>query len=147
MRMNLRQVLAQIQADLTANLNSYIDASQLEDEGWFTELSFQDDAPRVELDRYCMGIYLSSPEGAVFEGTAQSQKITVALDCILDDIRENSNLSTLYLSAVLDYLNHRRYGVSSNPTYAETARVDLDADVNAFSVAIEVVVYNIDYDI
>ena len=145
--MTMRDVITQIQADILANLNSYIEASQKEDEDWFEELSFQDDAPRVELDRYCMGIYLSSPEGAVFEGTAQTQKITVALDCILDDIRENSNLSTLYLSAVLDYLNHRRYGVSSNPTYAETARVDLDADVNAFSVAIEVVVYNIDYDI
>lgn len=145
--MNMRQVVEQIQADIVANLNSYIASSQREDEDWFSELSFQDDSPRVELDRFCMGIYLASPEGTVFEGTAQTQKITVALDCILDDIRENSNLPMLYLSAVLDYLNHKRYGVSSNPTYAETARVDLDADVNAFSVAIEVVIYNMDYDI
>ena len=145
--MTMRDVITQIQADILANLNSYIEASQKENEDWFEELSFQDDSPRVELDRFCMGIYLASPDGAVFEGTAQTQKITVALDCILDDIRENSNLPTLYLSAVLDYLNHKRYGVSSNPTYAETARVDLDADVNAFSVAIEVVVYNMDYGI
>lgn len=145
--MNMRQVVEQIQADIEANLNSYIESSQREEEDWFTELSFHDDAPRVELDRFFMGIYLASPDGAVFEGTAQTRTITVSLDCILDDKRENSNLPTLYLSAVLDYLYKRRYGISSNPTYAETARVDLDADVNAFSVAIEVVIYNMDYDI
>lgn len=145
--MNMRQVVEQIQADIEANLNSYIESSQREGEDWFTELSFHDDAPRVELDRFYMGIYLASPDGAVFEGTAQTRTITVALDCFLDDVRENSNLPMLYLSAVLDYLYKRRYGISSNPIYAETARVDLDADVNAFSVAIEVVIYNMDYDI
>lgn len=145
--MNMRQVVEQIQADIEANLNSYIESSQREEEDWFTELSFHDDAPRVELDRFYMGIYLASPDGAVFEGTAQTRTITVSLDCFLDDKRENSNLPMLYLSAVLDYLYKRRYGISSNPTYAETARVDLDADVNAFSVAIEVVIYNMDYDI
>lgn len=145
--MNMRQVVEQIKADIEANLNSYIESSQREDEDWFTELSIHSDAPRVELDRFYMGIYLASPDGAVFEGTAQTRTITVSLDCFLDDKRENSNLPMLYLSAVLDYLYKRRYGISSNPTYAETARVDLDADVNAFSVAIEVVVYNMDYDI
>ena len=146
-RKTLRQVLTEVQTDLAANLNSYISSTQLDSESWFTDLEFHDDAPRVELDRFYMGIYLSSPDGAVFEGNAQSQKMTVALDCILDDDRDNSNLPTLYLSAVLDYLSKRRYGVSSHPVYAETARVDLNADVNAFSVAIEVVVYNMDYDI
>lgn len=145
--MNMRQVVEQIKADIEANLNSYIESSQREDEDWFTELSIHSDAPRVELDRFYMGIYLASPDGAVFEGTAQTRTITVSLDCFLDDKRENSNLPMLYLSAVLDYLYKRRYGISSNPTYAETARVDLDADVNAFSVAIEVVIYNMDYDI
>lgn len=145
--MNMRQVVEQIKADIEANLNSYIESSQREDEDWFTELSIHSDAPRVELDRFYMGIYLASPDGAVFEGNAQTRTITVSLDCFLDDKRENSNLPMLYLSAVLDYLYKRRYGISSNPTYAETARVDLDADVNAFSVAIEVVIYNMDYDI
>lgn len=147
MRYSLRQVLLQVQQDLAANLNNYISSTQIEGESWFKPLEFHDDAPRVETDSFYMGIYLASPEGSVFEGTPQTAKVTVALDCILDDDRENSNLSTLYLSAVLDYLNRRRYGVSSNPTYAETARVDLDAQVNAFSVAIEIVVYNTDYDI
>ena len=147
MRYSLRQVLAQVQTDLAANLNTYIASTQLEEEDWFKELDFADDAPRVENDEFVMGIYLSSPEGMVFQGNAQSQKITVALDCILNREREDSNLSTYYLSAVLDYLSKRRYGVSSTPTYAETARVDLDADINAFSVAIEIVVYNMDYDI
>ena len=147
MRLTLRQVLTQVQADLAKNLNTFISNSQISGESWFTPLSFHDDAPRVENDEFFMGIYLSSPEGAVFEGNAQQSKVTVALDCILNREREDSNLPTYYLSAVLDYLSQRRYGVSSNPVYAETARVDLDADVNAFSVAIEVVVYNMDYDI
>lgn len=147
MRYTLRQVLAQVQTDLATNLNSFISSTQVEGESWFTPLSFHTDAPRVETDEFYMGIYLSSPEGSVFEGNAQTSKVTVALDCILNREREDSNFSTLYLSAVLDYLSKRRYGVSSNPTYAETARVDLDADVNAFSVAIEIVVYNMDYDI
>ena len=147
MRYTLRQVLAQVQTDFKANLNDYIRSSQLEGEDWFKELEFPKDAPRVETDEFKMGIYLSSPEGMVFQGNAQSQKITVALDCILNREREDSNLSAYYLSAVLDYLSKKRYGVSSTPTYAELLRVDLDADVNAFSVAIEVVVYNMDYDI
>ena len=147
MRYSLRQILTQVQTDLTNNLNDYIEDSQLEGEDWFQELSFHDDAPRVETDEFYMGIYLSSPEGVVYEGNPQSAKITVALDCILNSAREDSNLPTYYLSAVIDYLNKKRYGVSSSVTFAETARVDLDADVNAFSVAIEVVVYNMDYDI
>lgn len=147
MRYSLRQILAQIQTDLTANLNTFISNSQIEGEDWFTELSFHDDAPRVETDEFYMGIYLSSPVGAVYEGDPKSAKMTVSLDCILDDKREDSNLSEYYLSAVIDYLNRRNYGVSSSVKYAQTARVDLDDDVNAFIVTIEVVIYNMDYDI
>lgn len=147
MRMTLRQVLEQVRTDLAANLNAYIGSTQESGEDWFNELTFHTDAPRIESDRYYMGIYLSSPDGAVYEGTAQNARVTVALDCILDDERENGDNPALYLSAVLEYLRRRRYGVSSTATYAETARVDLDADVNAFSVAIEVTVYDMDLDI
>ena len=147
MSYNLRSIIDQVQQDIAANLNTFIESTQGTDEDWFTELKFYDGAPRVETDTYAMGIYLASPSGAVFEGSAKSQKITVALDCILDDKKDNSNYSTYYLSAVLDFLTRRTYGVSSNPTYAEAVRVDLDAMVNAFSVAIEITVYNIDRNI
>ena len=147
MTKNIRQVLTQVQQDIVNNLNDFISASQLEGEEWFTELEFHDDAPRWQTDTYYMGIYLASPEGAVYEGGDRQGKVTVALDCVLDDKREHSNYPQLYLSAVIDFLQKKCYGTSSAPTYAETTRVDLEAPVNAFSVAIEAIVYDMDYDI
>ena len=145
--MTLRQVLTQVQADLLANLNNFISATQLEGENWFTELTFHDDAPRVDTDRYFMGIYLSSPDGEVYTGTPHTGTVAITLDCILDDERENSNLPQLYLSAVIDFLKKRRYGVSSHVTTSVALRVDLDAPVNGFAVAISATVYDTDYDI
>lgn len=145
--MNIRQILLQVQADIVANLNDYIEATQGENEDWFHELSFHDDAPRVDTDTYFMGIYLSSPDGEVFSGSPQSAAVMVTLDCILDNARENSNVPEKYLSAVIDFLRHRRYGVSSDATTAVVVRTDLDAPVNGFAVAISVTVYTTDYDI
>ena len=145
--MTLRQVLTQIQADLVANLNDFISATQLEDEDWFTELTFHDDAPRVDTDRYFMGIYLSSPDGEVYTGNASSGAVGITLDCILDDARENSNLPQLYLSAIIAYLKKKCYGVSSSVTTAVVLRTDLEAPVNGFAVAISATVYDTDYDI
>ena len=145
--MTLRQVLTQVQADLLANLNNFISATQLEDEDWFTELTFHDDAPRVDTDRYFMGIYLSSPDGEVYTGTPATGTVAITLDCILDDERENSNLPQLYLSAVIEFLKKRRYGVSSHVTTSVVLRTDLDAPVNGFAVAISATVYDTDYDI
>lgn len=145
--MTLRQVLTQIQADLVANLNDFISATQLEGEDWFTELSFHDDAPRVDTDRYFMGIYLSSPDGEVYTGNASSGAVGITLDCILDDARENSNLPQLYLSAIIAYLKKKCYGVSSSVTTAVVLRTDLEAPVNGFAVAISATVYDTDYDI
>lgn len=145
--MTLRQVLTQVQADLVANLNDFISATQLEGENWFTELSFHDDAPRVDTDRYFMGIYLSSPDGEVYTGNASSGAVGITLDCILDDARENSNLPQLYLSAIIAYLKKKCYGVSSSVTTAVVLRTDLEAPVNGFAVAISATVYDTDYDI
>ena len=145
--MTLRQVLTQIQADLVANLNDFISATQLEGEDWFTELTFHDDAPRVDTDRYFMGIYLSSPDGEVYTGNASSGAVGITLDCILDDARENSNLPQLYLSAIIAYLKKKCYGVSSSVTTAVVLRTDLEAPVNGFAVAISATVYDTDYDI
>lgn len=145
--MTLRQVLTQVQADLLANLNNYIESTELADEDWFHELTFHDDAPRVDTDKWFMGIYLSSPDGEVYTGNASSGAVGITLDCILDDKREHSNLPQLYLSAVIDYLKKRLYGVSSTVTTAVVLRTDLDAPVNGFAVAISAIVYDMDYDI
>lgn len=145
--MTLRQVLVQVQADLLANLNNYIESSELEDEDWFHELTFHDDAPRVGTDEWFMGIYLSSPDGEVYTGTAQQGAVGITLDCILDDVREHSNLPQLYLSAVIDYLKKKLYSISSTVTTAVVLRTDLDAPVNGFAVAISAQVYDMDYDI
>ena len=145
--MTLRQILEQIQADIVTNLNTFIASTVRDGEEWFRELSFHDDAPRVESDRYFMGIYLSSPDGEVYTANANMGAVGVTLDCILDDARENSNVPERYLSAVIDFLRHRRYGVSSTVTTAVVIRTDLDAPVNGFAVAISVTVYNTDYDI
>lgn len=145
--MTLRQVLTQVQADLLANLNNYIESTELADEDWFHELTFHDDAPRVDTDKWFMGIYLSSPDGEVYTGNASSGAVGITLDCILDDKREHSNLPQLYLSAVIDFLKKRLYGVSSTVTTAVVLRTDLDAPVNGFAVAISAIVYDTDYDI
>ena len=145
--MSLRQILEQVQTDLVANLNTFIASTEDESEDWFTELSFHDDAPRVESDRYFMGIYLSSPDGEVYTANANTGAVGITLDCVLDDARENSSVPEKYLSAVIDFLRRRRYGVSSTVTTAVVIRTDLDAPVNGFAVAISVTVYNTDYDI
>ena len=145
--MTLRQVLVQVQADLLANLNNYIESSKLENEDWFHELTFHDDAPRVGTDEWFMGIYLSSPDGEVYTGTAQQGAVGITLDCILADVREHSTLPQLYLSAVIDYLKKKLYGISSTVTTAVVLRTDLDAPVNGFAVAISAQVYDMDYDI
>lgn len=145
--MTLRQVLVQVQADLLANLNTYIESTELADEDWFHELTFHDDAPRIETDRWFMGIYLASPDGEVYTGNALQGAVSITLDCILDDKRENSNLPQLYLSAVIEYLKKRLYGVSSSVTTAVTLRTDLDAPYNGFAVAISATVYDMDKDI
>lgn len=145
--MNLRQILTQVQADIVANLNTYIQASQLEDEDWFHALSFHDDAPKDETDKYYMGIYLASPDGEVYTASPVMGATVVTLDCVLDDKRENSNVPEKYLSAIIEYLQCKRYGVSSNVTTAVSVRTDLGAPYNGFAVAINVTVYNTDYDI
>ena len=145
--MTLRQIITQVQADIVANLNDFIEDSQLEDENWFHELSFHDDAPRVGTDKYFMGIYLDSPDGEVYTANPSSGATVVTLDCILDYARENSTVPEKYLSAVIDFLQRRRYGVSSNVSTAVTVRTDLDAPFNGFAVAINITVYRADYDI
>lgn len=145
--MTLRQVLTQVQADIVNNLNDFISATQLEGEDWFTELTFHDDAPRVDTDRFFMGIYLSSPDGEVYTGNASSGAVGITLDCILDDVREHSNLPQLYLSAIIAFLKKRCYGISSSVTTAVVLRTDVEAPVNGFAVAISATVYDTDYDI
>lgn len=145
--MTLRQVITQVQADLVANLNTYIEATELEGEDWFHTLTFHDDAPRVDTDRYFMGIYLASPDGEVYNAEPSSGTVFVTLDCILDDKRENSNVPEKYLSAIIEYLQRRRYGVSSNVTTSVVLRTDLDMPCNGFAVAMSVTVPLMDYDI
>jgi len=146
--MTLREILEQVQMDIVSNLNAYIQASEGAEEDWYSPLSFHDDAPRVETDKYRMGIYLSSPDGEVFTSGPDSSNVMVTLDCILDGVREHSNYPQLYLSAVVDYLRKKQYGVSSNVATAQIVRTDLDAPVNAFVVAISITVYanDMDYD-
>lgn len=144
---SIREIVEQVQIDLATNLNSWIENSQREGETWFNALSFHDDAPRVESDRLYMGIYMASPSGSVFSATGKDSSIDITLDCFLDDKRENSSVPEKYLSAVVDYLNRREYGVSSMAYSAVTLRTDLGAPVNGFAVAIKVTTYDIDMDI
>ena len=144
--MNIRKIVKEVFDDLSENLNTHIASCQAQGEDWYTPLKYSEDAPRVESDSYYMGIYLSSPEGQVYSGNNNTQTVTIALDCILDDVRENSNLPTYYLSAVIDYLQKKTYETSSSVTMAQIVRTDLDAPVNAFSVAINITAYVNDYD-
>ncbi len=145
--MTLRQVLVQVQQDIVTNLNDFIRASQLDGEDWFTELTFHNEAPRVGMDKFFMGIYLSSPDGEVYTGNALQGAVGITLDCMLDDVREHSYHAELYLSAVIDFLKRRIYGISSNVTTAVVLRADLDVPYNGFAVAISATVYDMDKDI
>lgn len=139
--MNIKQIVKEVYDDLSTNLNTYIASCQALGEDWYSALTYSHDAPRVENDRYFMGIYLSSPDGQVFSGNDKIQTVTVTLDCILDDLRENSNYPMLYLSAVVDYLTKKTYQTSSAVTAAQVVRTDLKAPVNAFAVALTISFY------
>ena len=147
MRMTIRDAVTQVQQDILRNLNAYISSTQREGEDWFTPLSFHDDAPRVETDRYYMGIYESSPEGEIYTSNGRQTTVDVTLDCILDDERDNSSHPSCYLSAVTEYLRRKTYGVSSLAYTAITMRTDLGAPVNGFAVALRVTTYDYDMDI
>ena len=145
--MTLKQILEQVQQDIVTHLDAYIRATEGSEEDWYSPLEYHDDAPSWETDSYRMGIYLSSPDGQVFTSGPDSSHVMVTLDCVLDDVREHSNYPQLYLSAVVDYLRKKQYGVSSNVATAQIVRTDLDAPVNAFAVAINVTVYSNDMDL
>jgi len=146
--MTLRQTLEQVQQDIVNNLDNYIRSTEGSVEDWYHPLEYHDDAPSWETDRFRMGIYLSSPDGQVYTSTASASNVMVTLDCVLDDVREHSNYPQLYLSAIVDYLRKKTYGVSSNVATAQIVRTDLDAPVNALAVAISITVYanDMDYD-
>ncbi len=140
--MSIDKVLQAVQQDLVHNLNTVYEDAGLQD------LSYHDDAPQIGLDEYFMGIYLSSPEGEVFQSNGKVESITITLDCILDDVKENSNLPQKYLAKTIEYIRKKSYGISSYCSSAAIARVDLDASVNAFALAIDVVIaYRTDYDL
>lgn len=140
--MSIDTVLQAVQQDLVRNLNAVYENAGL------TALSYHDDAPQIGLDEHYMGIYLSSPEGEVFQSNGRSESITITLDCILDDVKENSNLPQQYLAKTIEYIRAKTYGISSFCSSGAIARVDLDASVNAFALAIDIVIaYRTDYDI
>lgn len=140
--MSIDKVLQAVQQDLVRNLNAVYENAGL------TALSYHDDAPQIGLDEHYMGIYLSSPEGEVFQSNGRSESITITLDCILDDVKENSNLPQQYLAKTIEYIRAKTYGISSFCCSGAIARVDLDASVNAFALAIDIVIaYRTDYDI
>lgn len=140
--MSIDKVLQAVQQDLVRNLNAVYENAGL------TALSYHDDAPQIGLDEHYMGIYLSSPEGEVFQSNGRSESITITLDCILDDVKENSNLPQQYLAKTIEYIRAKTYGISSFCSSGAIARVDLDASVNAFALAIDIVIaYRTDYDI
>lgn len=140
--MSIDNVLQAVQQDLVRNLNAVYENAGL------TALSYHDDAPQIGLDEHYMGIYLSSPEGEVFQSNGRSESITITLDCILDDVKENSNLPQQYLAKTIEYIRAKTYGISSFCSSGAIARVDLDASVNAFALAIDIVIaYRTDYDI
>ena len=148
--MNIRKIVREVFDDLSENLNAHIASCQAPGESWYEPLQFSMDAPRVgsdgQGDSYYMGIYLSSPEGQVYSGNNKVQTETIVLDCLIDYYRENSNIPTYYLSAVIDYLQKRTYETSSTVTMAQIVRTDLGAPVNAFSVAINITAYVNDSD-
>lgn len=140
--MSIDNVLQAVQQDLVRNLNAVYENAGL------TALSYHDDAPQIGLDEHYMGIYLSSPEGEVFQSNGRSESITITLDCILDDVKANSNLPQQYLAKTIEYIRAKTYGISSFCSSGAIARVDLDASVNAFALAIDIVIaYRTDYDI
>ena len=140
--MSIDKVLQAVQQDLVRNLNAVYENAGM------TALSYHDDAPQIGLDEHYMGIYLSSPEGEVFQSNGRSESITITLDCILDDVKENSNLPQQYLAKTIEYIRAKTYGISSFCSSGAIARVDLDASVNAFALAIDIVIaYRTDYDI
>lgn len=142
--MKVNDAIEVVQQDIATNLNAWIASHDTELE----ELTYHDDAPRTGIDEHYMGIYLSSPEGEVYQNDGKMESVDITLDCIIDDKRESVNLPQRYLSCILEYLSTRTYGIRSHAYTAVTARVDLDAPVNAFAIALRIVIaYAMDYDL
>ncbi len=132
----VNRIIEVVQQDIAKNLNAFIASKDAS----LKALEFHDDAPTPEVDEYFMGIYLSSPEGEVFTSNGASSSVAITLDCILDTSRESVNLPQKYLSYTLEYLNGKNYGLRSYAYTAVTARVDLEATVNAFAVGLNITI-------
>jgi len=149
MAKTIRQVTSAIISDLKANLNTFIASTQETGEDWFTELNIVEYAP-TQKDFFTMGVYLTSPDGNVYEGNAAGAVIRLALDCVIDDTYENSSLPQNYLSAVISYLQKKSSKFRTVIPLAQVVRVDLsdggDFCINSFAVLVEVSVSDTDYD-
>ena len=143
-RMSVNEAVTAVQQDFVMNFNAWLAGHDPELE----PLTYHDDAPDIETGERYMGIYLTSPEGEVFEGNGRSESVTVTLDCVVDSQRGSVNLPQRYLSCLLDFLRTRTYGIGSHAYTAAIARVDLEAPANMFVCALRIVTgYMMDCDL
>lgn len=142
--MSVNDAVTMVQQDMLRNFNAWLATHDAE----LPPLSYHDDAPDIENNVHYMGIYLTSPDGEVFEGDGRSESVTVTLDCVVDAQRESVNLPQRYLSCLLDFLRTRTYGIGSHAYTAAIARVDLEAPANMFACALRIVTgYMMDCDL
>lgn len=133
MTYDVLSVVQMVQQDIASKLNAH-----LSDKG-LKEVAFFQDPPRIESDTYAMGIYLASPNGEVYSQNENNATLTIVLDCLLDDVSDNSHLPQEYLSTVIQYLNKKTYGFASSIQTASLNRVDNGDVVNWFGIAIDIV--------
>lgn len=101
-------------------------------------LTYLDGVPDIEnQDSYCMGIYLYSPNGSVYELKNDALKVYVTFDGLLDRVRDHSELSAEYLSVLVEWLQSKSLGVIAYPTLGNAYRVDAYDAYNGFAVLLE----------
>lgn len=132
--MTLADVETYMQRKVVKELPSVLGKAEL------ASLTFLDGAPDTESQQWSMGIYLSSPDGMVYEQDEKALKAFLTFDGNLSRDREDASLSAKYASVVMDWIRISNFDfVSITPTLAVTQRVDLDDRRNGFAILLEIV--------
>ena len=142
--MTLTDSVNELRTALAGGFNSYLE-NHLSDKGDYLPLTYTEFVPDPEASVCEMGIYTASGSGSSFKKDGSDYTTYAVIDCIIDRKHEHSSLPEKYLSILIEYLNELTFGVMSHTEEGDLVRVDLGAQVNAFSLAVRIT-FRVDRD-
>ena len=103
----------------------------------------QEGPTQSEGNDWAIGIYLGSPDGAVYESDGNAFTAHIVIDCMIDKAEKDAGLGVACLSTTLEWLKTHGFEVNIYPAEAIVLRVGGGDFYNGF--AVHIVIAIIDY--